>query len=238
MNKDRLKREIVRAVTELGAAERPAQEWLVPLGEREPDKRNHFVLFMKPELLAVREGAKLGPILDLISASLRRHGVETGAIRVLNGPYLARHKIMEEHYGVINRASRLGRSALSPTDASEARGGVPGHSEHPRRSSVPRALSGRLGVRAQHHRRHARQQEARKRQVLQRAQRAGRARRGSQCISPAAAPPLYASGPNAGGVRMLVGHRLAGTPSRHDGRHRSRPRHRGLDSPHVAGKEP
>ena len=87
MNKDRLKREIIRAVTEVGAAERPAQEWLVPLGEREPDKRNHFVLFMKPELLAVREGAKLGPILDLIGAVLRKHGVETGAIRVLNGPY-------------------------------------------------------------------------------------------------------------------------------------------------------
>ena len=113
MNKDRLKREIIRAVTELGAAERPAQQWLVPLGEHEPDKRNHFVLFIKPELLAVREGAKLGPILDLIGAVLRTYGVETGAIRVLNGPYLARHKIMEEHYGVINRASRLGRSALS-----------------------------------------------------------------------------------------------------------------------------
>src|SRR4029078_11298200 len=55
MNKDRLKRESIRAVTELGAAERPAQQWLVPLGEHEPDKRNHFVLFMKPELLAVRE---------------------------------------------------------------------------------------------------------------------------------------------------------------------------------------
>jgi hypothetical protein len=113
MSKDRLKRDILRAVGEVSGAERPAQEWLVPLGEREPDKRNHFVLFMKPELLAVREGAKLGPVFDLISSTLRKYGVETGAVRVLNGPYLARHKIMEEHYGVINRASRLGRAALS-----------------------------------------------------------------------------------------------------------------------------
>ena len=126
MKKDRLKREILQAVTEVGAAERPAQEWLVPLGAREPNKRNHFVLFMKPELLAVREGAKLGPILDLIGTVLRRHGIKSGAIRVLNGPYLARHNIMEEHYGVINRTSRLGRSALSPPTRQKLEAECPG----------------------------------------------------------------------------------------------------------------
>jgi nucleoside diphosphate kinase len=39
--------------------------------------------------------------------------VRTGAVRVLNGHYLGRYHIMEEHYGVINRASRLGERALS-----------------------------------------------------------------------------------------------------------------------------
>jgi hypothetical protein len=66
----------------------------------------------------VRPAARLGPILDLVLDALRRYGVETGAVRALNGPYLARHRIMEEHYGVINRASRLGMAALSaPTRA-------------------------------------------------------------------------------------------------------------------------
>ena len=151
MNKDRLKREIIRAVTEVGAAERPSQEWLVPLGEREPDKRNHFVLFMKPELLAVREGVKLGPILDLIGAVLRTYGVETGAIRVLNGPYLARHKIMEEHYGVINRASRLGRSALSLPTRQKLEAECPGIGTLKRTGTSGAnsiRFSGRIGKRA------------------------------------------------------------------------------------------
>jgi hypothetical protein len=126
MNKDRFKRDIIRTATELGAAKRPADQWLVPLGERVPDRLNHFVLFLKPELLAVREGAKVGPILDLIAAALRKHEVEVGAVRVLNGPYLASHKIMEEHYGVINRASRLGRAALSPPTREKLEAACPG----------------------------------------------------------------------------------------------------------------
>ena len=84
MSKDRLRRDIIRAATELSTSKQPANQWIVPLGEREPDKRNHFVLFMKPELLAVRDGAKLGPILDVIGAGTfadahvavsARHGV-------------------------------------------------------------------------------------------------------------------------------------------------------------------
>ena len=126
MSKDRLKRDIIRAVTELSTSKQAANQWIVPLGEREPDKRNHFVLFMKPELLAVRDGAKLSPILDVIGAALRQYGVETGAVRAVNGPYLARHQIMEEHYGVINRASRLGRAALSAPTLQKLEAETPG----------------------------------------------------------------------------------------------------------------
>jgi hypothetical protein len=126
MSKDRLKRDIIRAVTELSTSKQAANQWIVPLGEREPDKRNHFVLFMKPELLAIRDGAKLSPILDVIGAALRQYGVETGAVRAVNGPYLARHKIMEEHYGVINRASRLGRAALSAPTLQKLEAETPG----------------------------------------------------------------------------------------------------------------
>jgi hypothetical protein len=126
MSKDRLRRDIIRAATELSKSKQAASEWIVPLGEREPDKRNHFVLFMKPELLAVRDGAKLGPVFDVIAAALRKYAVEVGAVRAVNGPYLARHKIMEEHYGVINRASRLGRAALSAPTLQKLEAETPG----------------------------------------------------------------------------------------------------------------
>lgn len=113
MSNDRLKRDIVKAVGRLRVAEEAADAWIVPLGAHPPRGQNHFVLFLKPELLAVRPAARLGPILDLVFDALRGYGVEIGAVRVLNGPYLARHRIMEAHYGVINRASRLGLAALS-----------------------------------------------------------------------------------------------------------------------------
>jgi nucleoside diphosphate kinase len=126
MGKDPVKREISRVAADLSAARQPADKWIIPLGEHPSAGRNHFVLFLKPELLDAHRGAKIGAILDLIGESLRKYHVHTGAVRALNGPYLARHKIMEEHYGVINRASRLGRAALSPPTRQKLEAECPG----------------------------------------------------------------------------------------------------------------
>jgi len=125
MSNDRLKRDIAKAVGRLRATEEPADAWIVPPGAYSPPGQNHFVLFLKPELLAVRPAARLDPILDLVLDALRRYGVEIGAVRVLNGPYLARHRIMEKHYGVINRASRLGMAALSTATRARLEAGHP-----------------------------------------------------------------------------------------------------------------
>ena len=105
--------KIISAVSALSKAKEPAERWIHPLADEPPKGRNHFVLFLKPEVLAVGKGVKVEAILDLVLSALREHGVATGAIRVLNGPYLGRYHIIEEHYGVINRASRLGERALS-----------------------------------------------------------------------------------------------------------------------------
>jgi len=105
--------KIIKAVSALSKAKEPAERWISPLEEGRLEGRNHFVLFLKPEVLALADGVKVEAILDLVVAALRKHAVKTGAVRVLNGPYLGRYRIMEEHYGVINRASRLGEGALS-----------------------------------------------------------------------------------------------------------------------------
>ncbi len=105
--------KIVRSVSELSKAKGPAERWICPLEEVQLEGRNHFVLFLKPEVLAVGDGVKVEAILELVLAALEAYAVNTGAIRVLNGHYLGRYNIMEEHYGVINRASRLGEAALS-----------------------------------------------------------------------------------------------------------------------------
>ena len=74
----------------------------------------------------VDDGVKVETILELVLSALQAHAVETGAIRVLNGRYLGRYRIMEEHYGVINRASRLGEAALSPPTRKKLLAEVPG----------------------------------------------------------------------------------------------------------------
>jgi hypothetical protein len=105
--------KIIEAVSELSHAKEPAERWIRPLEGKPPAGRNHFVLFLKPEVLAVDDGVDVKAIVALVLAALDKHAVRTGAIRVLNGHYLGRYHIMEEHYGVINRASRLGAAALS-----------------------------------------------------------------------------------------------------------------------------
>lgn len=105
--------KVIRAVSALSKAKGPAERWIVPLGEERAQGRNHFVLFLKPEVLDIRAGVKVEAILDIVFAALRRYAVKVGAVRVLNGQYLGLYRIIEEHYGVINRASRLGEKGLS-----------------------------------------------------------------------------------------------------------------------------
>ena len=105
--------KILEAVSELSEEENAAEKWIRPIGYRGLSARNHCVVFLKPEVLALGDGVRIESILELVFSSLRAHGVKTGAIRVLNGPYLAKYRLMEAHYGVINRVSRLGEGALS-----------------------------------------------------------------------------------------------------------------------------
>ncbi len=105
--------KILKALPAVAAAEEPSERWISPLRQSQPAGRNHFVLFLKPEALALEDGVNVEGVLELVLAKLRANGIKTGAVRLLNGPYLGQYRIMEAHYGVINRASRLGEAALS-----------------------------------------------------------------------------------------------------------------------------
>jgi hypothetical protein len=58
-------------------------------------------------------------ILKLSLAVLAKAGVNFGAVRVLGGPYLDKHNIMVEHYGVISQISKFGYPIIS--DAAKER---------------------------------------------------------------------------------------------------------------------
>src|SRR4051794_27520515 len=82
-----------------GKAPRQTQ-WVRPYSGEGPSTTNQFVVFLKPEAFA--SGARVGDILKLLAGTLATFHVEVGAVRLLTADYLARHQIMDRHYGVIN----------------------------------------------------------------------------------------------------------------------------------------
>lgn len=105
--------QIPGVVSELAATLAPRDSWIRPIERESVRAKNHAVLFLKPEALAINSGVRVDSILQLLADTLRTYEVEVGAVRVLNGPYLAHYRIMQGHYGVINRVSREGEAALS-----------------------------------------------------------------------------------------------------------------------------
>lgn len=76
-------------------------------------RKNQVLMFLKPEVMAKREGVKLEQVLFTVLHCLAIHKVDIGAIRMIPGAYIKKHKIIEAHYGVINKISTEGKAALS-----------------------------------------------------------------------------------------------------------------------------
>lgn len=99
--------------------ESPTPAWIRPYTPPADASVHQFVLFLKPEVTAVQEGVDLAAVLELVMAHLAAFDVEIAAARALPAAYLAEHRLMDEHYGVINRISKLGESALTDTARSK-----------------------------------------------------------------------------------------------------------------------
>ena len=78
---------------------------LVPAG-------NEFVIFSKPELGRLT-GADLDRVWNLFAELLERYDVKVHQTMIRTGAELESSGAMQEHYGVINKISRLGRPALT-----------------------------------------------------------------------------------------------------------------------------
>ena len=75
-----------------------------------------FVIFSKPELGRL-SSADLAAVWDLFAGSFAAYDVTVHRIKIMTGPKLDQAGVMQQHYGVINQISRLGRPAL--TEAAE-----------------------------------------------------------------------------------------------------------------------
>jgi hypothetical protein len=74
------------------------------------------VIFSKPELGRL-SSADLAAVWDLFADSFAAYDVTVHRIKIMTGPKLDQAGVMQQHYGVINQISRLGRPAL--TEAAE-----------------------------------------------------------------------------------------------------------------------
>nr|MDA3872883.1 hypothetical protein [Kiritimatiellia bacterium] len=95
------------------AVARQTQQWVRPYEAPKADAAHQFVLFLKPEVTAVHEDVDVQGVLKLILERLTAFEVSVHAIRVLPASYLAKHSILDQHYGVINAISKQGESALA-----------------------------------------------------------------------------------------------------------------------------
>jgi hypothetical protein len=85
-------------------------------GTRPEPTGGEFVIFSKPELGRLNS-SDLAAVWDLLAASFAAYDVTVHRTKIMTGPDLDRAGAMQQHYGVINQISRLGRPAL--TEAAE-----------------------------------------------------------------------------------------------------------------------
>lgn len=90
-----------------------AHHWVQPYATVTDKLPHQFVLFLKPEVTALKAGVHVDAVLQLILDTLEDWQIQVGSARVLRGDYLEKHHIMDGHYGVINGISHGGRSAIT-----------------------------------------------------------------------------------------------------------------------------
>ena len=75
---------------------------------------NELLMFVKPEITEL--GPRAEKALGYIEQRLGQWDCHIGALMLLGPAYMARHRLIEKHYGLINYYSRLGLAGLSARD--------------------------------------------------------------------------------------------------------------------------
>ncbi|HSB02022.1 MAG TPA: hypothetical protein VLE49_15340, partial [Anaerolineales bacterium] len=80
------------------------------------DWENELLLFIKPEIFMVANDDNMGATVELIFEKLAEYKANIDGVMILGGALLDEKKIMDRHYGFINRLSRTASKMLSPED--------------------------------------------------------------------------------------------------------------------------
>ena len=191
-------------------------------GPRPEPTGGEFVVFSKPELGRLNR-SDLAAVWDLFAAAFAAYDVTVHRVKIMTGPELDRAGAMQQHYGVINQISRLGRPALTEAAEESLRGllaDAPDGHRGARRPPVSRAVRRGQPVRAGHAVRQRPGQPARPRHVRRPGPDRRRDRGHPERVPSAAAELLHR---RRRGVRLPARqqpHRLGGAAVRPDRRHR------------------
>ena len=83
--------------------------------QENPDARgkNEFLFFIKPELLLDDPAIQTKSVLSIVLEKIGEFGLDIASVRVLSAGYLEKHRIIAQHYGVINQIASDARSNVS-----------------------------------------------------------------------------------------------------------------------------
>lgn len=90
----------------LAGADRPDDEHVAEAVAPAGTQQNEMLFFLKPECFIDTSRGNREALLDLVFSLFASFSVEPAGAVVLSGPELGRRKIMDRHYGFINRVSR------------------------------------------------------------------------------------------------------------------------------------
>ncbi len=90
---------------------------LQPPAIGQTQRQNELLMFIKPEILAVRRQDTLRNSIDLIWGKLAEFNAAVAGTVLVAGPALERKESMDRHYGVINVLSKTASSDLDPADS-------------------------------------------------------------------------------------------------------------------------
>ncbi len=79
------------------------------------DGKNEFLFFLKPEITLEDEAIKLPDILDTVIDKMNEYNLAVTRVNALSAKYLFDHKIIDNHYGVINRIADDAINEISET---------------------------------------------------------------------------------------------------------------------------
>jgi hypothetical protein len=79
-------------------------------------KENEALFFLKPEFFRIKKIEQIELMLSMILDKIKEFGIDISGVLTLKGDFLKEAKIIERHYGFINRMSTDGSKLLNDLD--------------------------------------------------------------------------------------------------------------------------